>query len=372
LIKNGFNGDVNILKKTLVKYFTFWQVLTRFRHSVVSIGDGCCLEKLMILKMMRSVKAFLILMFVMVCMAGNAAPKVAEAAQEEHGLPSKAGIIFDGAEHGFKYFAVTSSMVVTILVTIVIVAFAQVVSRNVKPVPEGAANFMEWIVESLYNFLGGILGEVLIKKTFWFFCSLFLFILVTNWIGLIPGVGTVGWGHYNTQNDFHVTTPLLRGGNADLNMTSAMALLFFVLWIVWALQANGPVGFVKHLFAPKGKTEGFMKYFMIAIFLFVGVLEVMSIAFRPVSLSFRLFGNVFAGENILESMMNLVPWLSWLIPLPFYFLELLVGLVQALVFTLLTSVFTLLICEHEHEDHGEHGKDHEHGHGETGAAYAHH
>ena len=87
----------------------------------------------------------------------------------------------------------------------------------------------------------------------------------------------------------------------------------------------------------------------------VGVLEVVSILFRPVSLSFRLFGNIFAGENMLEAMAVLVPALGWLIPIPFYFMELLVGLVQALVFMLLTAVFTLLICQHDEE--------HEHGHG---------
>ncbi len=86
---------------------------------------------------------------------------------------------------------------------------------------------------------------------------------------------------------------------------------------------------------------------MIVVFAAVGVLEVVSILFRPVSLSFRLYGNIFAGENMLESMGNLVPGLGWLIPIPFYFLELLVGLVQALVFMLLTCVFTLLICTHE-------------------------
>jgi F-type H+-transporting ATPase subunit a len=84
----------------------------------------------------------------------------------------------------------------------------------------------------------------------------------------------------------------------------------------------------------------------------VGVLEVVSILFRPVSLSFRLYGNIFAGENMLESMAMLVPGLGWLIPIPFYFLEVLVGLVQALVFMLLTAVFTLLICQHE-EGHAE-------------------
>jgi F-type H+-transporting ATPase subunit a len=94
-----------------------------------------------------------------------------------------------------------------------------------------------------------------------------------------------------------------------------------------------------------------MKVLMILVFILVGFLEVVSILFRPVSLSFRLYGNVFAGENMLESMSNLVPALSWLIPVPFYFMELLVGLVQALVFMLLTSVFTLLICQHEEGHH---------------------
>jgi len=139
----------------------------------------------------------------------------------------------------------------------------------------------------------------------------------------------------------------LRGGNADMNMTLAMALVFFACWTVWALQANGIGGFVLHLFGPKGETSGLLKVLMIFVFAAVGVLEVVSILFRPVSLSFRLYGNIFAGENMLESMSRLVPGLGWLIPIPFYFLEVLVGLVQALVFMLLTCVFTLLICTHE-------------------------
>ena len=85
---------------------------------------------------------------------------------------------------------------------------------------------------------------------------------------------------------------------------------------------------------------------MIAVFFAVGCLEVVSILFRPMSLSFRLYGNIYAGENMLEAMARLVPGLGWLLPVPFYFLELLVGLVQALVFMLLTAVFTLLICQH--------------------------
>jgi F-type H+-transporting ATPase subunit a len=86
---------------------------------------------------------------------------------------------------------------------------------------------------------------------------------------------------------------------------------------------------------------------MVVVFFAAGLIEVVSILFRPVSLSFRLYGNIFAGENMLETMSNMVPGLGWLLPIPFYFLELVMGLVQALVFMLLTAVFTLLICQHE-------------------------
>jgi len=243
-------------------------------------------------------------------------------------------------------FAITNSMLVTWIVAAGIILFAQVATRRIKPIPSGVQNFWEWLVEGLYNFLEGIIGRELVRKTFWFFATIFIFILFMNWFGLIPGVGTIGWGHYDPSGMFHVDRPLLRGGNADLNMTTAMAAIFFLLWLVWAIQAQGVGGFLKHLFAPKGETTGILKILMIVIFFMVGWLEVVSILFRPVSLSFRLFGNIYAGESTLETMSTMVPWLSWLLPIPFYFLEILVGIVQALVFTLLTAVFTLLIAQH--------------------------
>jgi F-type H+-transporting ATPase subunit a len=120
-----------------------------------------------------------------------------------------------------------------------------------------------------------------------------------------------------------------------------------VLWFVWAIQANGVGGFLKHLFGPKGETSGIIKLLMIVIFFAVGWLEVISILARPIAFSFRLFGNIYAGESILEVMSTMVPWLSPILPIPFYFLEVLVGFVQALVFMLLTAVFTMLIAEHQ-------------------------
>ena len=247
-------------------------------------------------------------------------------------------------------FAITNSMLVTWVVAAGIIVFAQLAMRKIERIPSGAQNFWEWLVEGLYNFLENIIGRELVRKTFWFFATIFIFILFVNWFGLVPGVGTIGWGHHDPATGiFHVDRPLLRGGNADLNMTTAMAAIFFVLWVVWAIQANGVGGFLRHLFGAKGETTGILKLVMVVVFFMVGWLEVISILFRPVSLSFRLFGNIYAGESTLEVMSNMVPFLSWLIPIPFYFLELLVGVVQALVFTLLTAVFTLLIAQHESE-----------------------
>ena len=109
------------------------------------------------------------------------------------------------------------------------------------------------------------------------------------------------------------------------------------------------IGFLKELFAPKGETEGLLKVVMAIVFFASGCLEIISILFRPISLSFRLYGNTFAGENMLDAMATLVPRLGWLLPVPFYFLELMVGVIQALVFMLLAAVFTLLICHHEEQ-----------------------
>ena len=215
-------------------------------------------------------------------------------------------------------------------------------------VPVGAQNFLEWLIESLQKFLSGIIGPHLTERTFWFFATIFLFVLSANWIGLIPGVGTIGWGS-RTDHGFVVTHPLLRGANADVNMTLAMALTFFACWIVWALQEVGLKGFMKELFAPKGESEGALRVLLVVVFFAAGCLEVVSILFRPISLSFRLYGNIFAGENLLEAMSRLVPGFGWLVPIPFYFLELVMGLVQAIVFMLLTAVFTMLICQHEAE-----------------------
>ena len=264
------------------------------------------------------------------------------AAEAEHGLPQTA-VKLDQLG-GF----ITNSMVVSWIVAIGLIVLARLATRDMKHVPSGVQNLVEWLVESLYKFLESIVGPHLVKRTFWFLATIFIFVLASNWFGLIPGVGTIGWGH-QTDHGFVIDQPLFRGANADLNLTLAMALIFFVLWFVWAFAEVGPGGMVKELFAPKGESTGFLKILLVVVFFAAGCLEVISILFRPVSLSFRLYGNIFAGENMLETMGRLIPGFGWLLPIPFYFMELLVGLVQALVFMLLCAVFTLLICQHEEE-----------------------
>jgi len=294
-------------------------------------------------------RRFLILM--LICGVAVAMPAMAaEAAPAEHeavSLKPQTLVQIGG-------FGITNSMLVTWIVVAGIIIFAQIAIRCVRPIPSGAQNFWEWMVEGLYTFLENIIGRDLVAKGFWFFASIFIFILFVNWFGLIPGIGTVGWGHYDSTGAFVVDRPLLRGGNADLNMTTAMSAVFFVMWFVWAIQANGVGGFLKHLFGPKGETSGIVRILMVVIFFAVGWLEVISILFRPIALSFRLFGNIYAGESILEAMSTMNRWLSPILPIPFYFLEVLVGFVQALVFMLLTAVFTMLIAEHEE------GKEHAH------------
>ena len=262
----------------------------------------------------------------------------------EHALSPKAVEI--GQVFGFP---VTNSMVLTWIVGLALLWFARSATHHMSRVPGPAQNFLEWLVESLYSLLDGILGRRLVERTFWFFATTFIFILAANWLGLVPGVGTIGWGHH-IEGRFLVEEPLFRGANADLNMTLAMALVFFACWVVWALRETGVRGIAKELFAPKGETTGLLRVVMVVVFLAAGCLEIISILFRPVSLSFRLYGNVFAGESMLEAMATLVPGLGWLLPVPFYFMELLVGLVQAMVFMLLTAVFTLLMCRHEHDE----------------------
>ncbi|MFZ4766532.1 MAG: F0F1 ATP synthase subunit A [Roseimicrobium sp.] len=262
----------------------------------------------------------------------------------------------------------TNSCFVAAIVLGLVFWFSRKATTNMQLVPHPAQNLFELIVEFLYARVSEIVGPKVAPKVFPLLATLFVFILVSNWFGLLPGVGTIGFGEGSYISISHMETPLLRPATADMNMTLGMALMFMVVWFVITLREVGLVAFLKHLFCPKGRFTGFMAYLMMVIFAVVGIIEVVSICIRPVSLSLRLFGNVFAGETLLHTMMNLMqvlglhPIFQWLgrlvLPIPFYFMELLVGLVQAVVFTLLCSVYVLLSTHEEHEDHAEGEHDH--------------
>jgi len=163
---------------------------------------------------------------------------------------------------------------------------------------------------------------------------------------ILPGVGAFGF--YDEAGHLKYW---MRPGNADLNMTIALALVAAVFsWGYFVLRYAGIKVLLFDLFGNKAnprEVPGLIYLLLFPIFFVVGLIEVVSILFRPVSLSFRLFGNVFGGENLLANMTSLA---SWIVPVPFYFLEILIGAVQALVFALLTAVYIGLICNHDSEE----------------------
>jgi F-type H+-transporting ATPase subunit a len=253
----------------------------------------------------------------------------------------------------------SNSIFVSAFVSLFIIWFARRATRNLSVVPGPAQNFFEAIVQGLYDTIESIVGHHMVARVFSLLATLFIFIIVSNWFALLPGVGSIGWGKV-TPEGFEVTTPLLRPTTADLNMTLAMATVFMVFWLYWSISEVGLKNFLHHIFGAKGGLTGFMAVLLIPVFLFVGIIEVVSIAFRPVSLSLRLFGNVFAGENLLGTMIALgknlgfPEWLAYpmsvLVPIPFYGLELLIGLLQAAVFMLLCAVYIQLSTSHDEEE----------------------
>jgi F-type H+-transporting ATPase subunit a len=262
----------------------------------------------------------------------------------------------------------TNSVIVSLVTFGVLFLFTRLATAHMKKVPTGAQNFFEMIFEKLYAFVEGILGPKVAPKAFPLLSTFFFFWLISNWLGLMPGVGTIGQGVVENGH-FHVTKPLLRPSAADLNAGLAISMTFMVVWLWISIKEVGVGGFLSHLFAPKGKSKSpIMQVFLIIVFFGVGLLEIVSISIRPFSLSLRIFGNIFAGENLLHEMAALGNSLGapdavafvmrCVVPVPFMFLELLVGFLQAVVFTLLCTVYIQLSTAHDDHGHGEHKDGH--------------
>ena len=265
-------------------------------------------------------------------------------ASEAHGVSPAAHALFN-----LGPLPITNSMVTSWIVAIALVLAIRIAVKKPSLVPSRGQAIVESFVEGILDLIKPIVGAKAYRAAFPLLMALFLFILIQNWSGLFPGVGTVFVG-----NGAGGWTELIRPGNADMNGTIALAICAMLGWAYLILRFAGPKVIFLDIFgnkADKRETPAAIYYPLFLIFFAVGALEIISIAFRPVSLSFRLFGNVFGGENLIHAMSGMQ---RWGLPIPFYFLEVLIGFVQAFVFTLLVSVYIGLICNHGDEHHDEH------------------
>lgn len=202
-------------------------------------------------------------------------------------------------------------------------------------IPGGFQNLVESVVGGLFDFFDSVVGDR--KKTEKFFpivATIFFFIIVSNWMGLFPGFGSIGIWHF--EEGKKVLIPILRSTFADVNMTFALALISVTACQVFGFAMLGFKGYGGKFFVNPFKNP---------IGSFVGILELFSEFSKMISFSFRLFGNVFAGEVLLLVISFLVPIIA---PLPFYGLEIFVGFIQALVFSFLTLVFLNLATTSHH------------------------
>jgi F-type H+-transporting ATPase subunit a len=269
----------------------------------------------------------------------------------ETGMTAKPVDIF----HITENFAINNAMMSEAVVVILIIAFVQVAMRRPQLIPSGMQNFVEWLVEMMSNFVENLAGRATMQRGFWFFGSLFVFIFCGNILGLVPGVGTFGYGHGTNIWNFEVTKPFFRGTNANDNLTAAYAAIFFFMYFYWCVREVGVGGSLFHIFGSKVKFPNILaNWAFILIFFLVGWIEVISIlVIRPIAFTFRLFGNIYGGEFLLDSMYKMAPNFAFLILVPFYFYELLVAFVQAIVFFALTAAFTGMITnsgDHSSED----------------------
>ncbi len=284
--------------------------------------------------------------------------------------------------------SISNSILTSIIVSGLIIGFALLVRSSLKPTdkPTGLQSFAEWLVESLYTFVHSVTGDSRKSRLFMpLIATFFIFILVNNWFGLLPGVGTIGknepakieLAQETSQDDVIETTtqpatlppdtedhgpvttpdtetptdevvatdethaqtkfvPFLRAGTADLNTTIALALISFV-----CIQA---FGFKFQSFSYLKKFFNFSS----PIFTFVGLLEIVGEFAKIISFAFRLFGNVFAGEVLLVVISSLI---AVIVPVPFYGLEVFVGFIQALVFSMLTLIFINMATASHSSEH---------------------
>jgi F-type H+-transporting ATPase subunit a len=257
-------------------------------------------------------------------------------------------------------FPVFNTFLITVLSGLIVLLLFFVATRNLRLIPGKTQNLVEWIFQSLLNLCEEVAGKRNGRRFFPWVATIFLLVLVANWWEVIPGIETIGTINHEAPNckgvftsifltgsQSNCITPWLRPPSTDLNFTLALAIVSFIM-----TQAYG--------FAVLGAGKQLGRYFTLRegpMGLIVGLLELVLEPLRIVSLSFRLFGNLFAGDVLLLVISFLLPVVG---AIPFYFLELFVGFIQAFVFAFLTLIFmTLGTTVHGHEDaEEEHAEEH--------------
>lgn len=258
-------------------------------------------------------------------------------------------------------FNITNTYINSLLTVVGFIIFAFFLQKSFSKhtiIPKGLVNFAEAIYEFVLGYIDSVTRDRKKSMTFLpFIATLFLFILVSNWIGLLPGIGSIG-KHIFVEGKLELV-PIFRPANTDLNLTLAMAVSAVVLSHFLGIFT---VGFFKYAnkFIKLGdlwhaiKSKNPQTILTAGVELIVGIIEIFSEIAKVLSLSLRLFGNVFAGEVLLSVLASILPFI---LPLPFLFLELLVGVIQATVFSMLTLVY-LTIATTEIGSHGGHEKEH--------------
>ena len=236
----------------------------------------------------------------------------------------------------FFGFPINNGLILSWIVMAVLLLLAFLVYKNVKAVPGLLQNIFEIVVDGLLNAISGMFeNRKQAEKYFPVIATIFILVLVSNWMGILPGVGSIGF--YEVHDGHEVLVPLLRSPGSDLNFTLALAIVTVLTINILGVAA---IGFFKHF----GKFISFKN----PIDFFVGILELISEVVKMVSFSFRLFGNVFAGEVMLIIAAFFMPYL---LPVPILMLEIFVGFIQALVFGMLAAVFISLSVNHGYGEH---------------------
>jgi F-type H+-transporting ATPase subunit a len=278
----------------------------------------------------------------------------AGSAADEEGLPSQfAPVLFN-----IGPLPVTNSMVCTWIVALLILVIVRSSTWKIKEIPSGMQNVMESIVEGWEGLMGDILDKRVTRWVFPFATTFFIFIVISNLVDLVPGVGSIGFGTPDKNSSLpfaieNVQKPFFRPPTTDANLTIVMAAIFLVMSLFWAVRYNGFWGLIKHILGVKMDTNKWLYPLFLSLFIAIGLMEVLSVLFaRPVALAMRLYGNILGGATMIDMVFHNKSMLWTIVLLTFtYFYETFICILQAFVFALLVIAFVGTLCTPE-DEHG--------------------